>query len=88
MPWLTAAGRRIAVVEFHRRSDAEAFMDKHYPEVSFPLEHSRGPDSQPMNFGVSFNRRDEPDAPRESAREGEDWACANVGSLDPRPQHR
>lgn len=85
--WLTAPGRRIAVVEFHRRSDAEAFMDKHYPEVSFALEHSRGPDSDPMNFGVSFNRRDEPDAPRESAREGEDWGCTSVGSSIPRGRH-
>ncbi|KAK1833150.1 hypothetical protein QBC39DRAFT_346966 [Podospora conica] len=75
-------GRRIAVVEFHRRSDAEAFMDKYYPEVSFPLENSRGPDSEAMNFGVSFNRRDEPDAPRESTREGEDWECTNCGSVN------
>jgi len=63
-------------------------MDKYYPEVSFPLEHSRGPESEPMNFGVSFNRRDEPDAPRDSTREGEDWACTNVGFLNTRGIHR
>jgi len=79
---LTCAGRRVAVVEFYRRSDAEAFMEKYYPEVSFPLENSRGVDSEPMNFGLGYNRRDEQDAPREAAREGEDWGCSTVGFLD------
>ena len=79
---LTCAGRRVAVVEFYRRSDAEAFMEKYYPEVSFPLENSRGVDSEPMNFGLGYSRREEQDAPREAPREGEDWGCSNVGSLD------
>ena len=57
-------------------------MEKYYPEVSFPLENSRGVDSEPMNFGLGYSRREEQDAPREAPREGEDWGCSNVGFLD------
>lgn len=74
-------GRRIAVVEFYRRSEAEYFMNKYYPLISFPLEHSRGQDSEPLSFRISFQRGpDEAEGARESRRDDEDWDCTRCGT--------
>ncbi|KAK0655835.1 hypothetical protein B0T16DRAFT_397815 [Cercophora newfieldiana] len=76
-------GRRIAVVKFHRRSDAEYFMDRHYPEISFPLEHSRSIDSEPIVFRINFNRsNDETQPARDSRRDDEDWDCTRCGAIN------
>ncbi|KAK0633149.1 hypothetical protein B0T14DRAFT_54597 [Immersiella caudata] len=75
-------GRRIAFVEFHRRSDAEYFMERHYPEISFPLEHSRGIDSEPIVFGINFNRSHDEEPSRESKRDDEDWDCSRCGAVN------
>jgi hypothetical protein len=74
----TLPGRRIASVEFHRRSDAKQFLDQHYPDISFPLEHSRGPDSDPVTVRISAPSRDESDSSRDVRREEDDWDCINV----------
>jgi hypothetical protein len=75
-------GRRIAFVEFHRRSDAEYFFDRYYPDISFRLEHSRGADSEPITVGItSPKNRDEVDPSRESRRDDDGWDCHNVRIL-------
>lgn len=72
-------GRRIAFVEFHRRSDAEYFLDQYYPDISLRLEHSRGLDSEPITVGISSPRnRDEMDSSRESRRDDDGWDCIKV----------
>ncbi|KAK4659890.1 hypothetical protein QC762_114310 [Podospora pseudocomata] len=75
-------GRRIAAVEFHRRSQVEDFLDQFYPEISFPLQHSRGKDSEFFTFGIQDpNYRDDMPDPRESRRGGREgreddrWTC-------------
>jgi hypothetical protein len=74
-------GRRIAIVEFHRRSDAEHFYDRYYPTISFRLEHSRGLDSDPITVRVEVPRhRDDIDSTRETRRDGDDWECIKVRS--------
>ncbi|KAK3363380.1 hypothetical protein B0T25DRAFT_39020 [Lasiosphaeria hispida] len=76
-------GRRIAFVEFHRRADAENFMETYHPEVSFSLEHSRGVDSELITCGISFNRaRDELETAREPLREDEEWDCTRCGAMN------
>ncbi|KAK1758618.1 hypothetical protein QBC47DRAFT_458713 [Echria macrotheca] len=75
-------GRRIAYVEFHRRSDAEYFIDRYYPEISFPLEQSRGVDSEPVAFGISFSKSGEDSGRRESRRDDEDWDCYSCGAVN------
>ncbi|SPQ19486.1 67cd7b42-03de-4411-a86b-92c88f607708 [Thermothielavioides terrestris] len=75
-------GRRIAFVEFHRRSDAEHFYDRYYPEISFPLEHSRGLDSEPVTVGVSFPNNDETHSSRESRRDDDGWDCIQCGAMN------
>ena len=78
---LTSAGDRIALVEFHRRSDAEYFYDRFYPDVSFPLEHSRGVDSEPITVGVSVpDNHDEVDSSRDLHRDEDGWMCIKVGT--------
>ncbi|KAK3939464.1 hypothetical protein QBC46DRAFT_387999 [Diplogelasinospora grovesii] len=73
-------GRRVAVVEFHRRADAEYFLDKHHPEISFPLKHTRGIDSKPVTVGIgSGNNRDETDY-GEQRGAGADWQCTECGA--------
>lgn len=74
-------GRRIAVVEFRRRADAEAFVDRYYPEVSFPLEHSRGVDSEPLTFRIGFDQGREEE--HREKRDDEDWDCVRVSLLVP-----
>ena len=77
--WSHILGRRTAFVEFHRRSDAEYFMGKYAPEISFPLEHSRGVDSEPMTFRIAFSRsRDEAEPSHGMRGENVDWECAAV----------
>lgn len=58
-------------------------MDKYYPEISFPLEHTRGIDSEPIPFRISFNshNRDGAAPPKGSRREDVDWDCTAVGFL-------
>ncbi|KAK5660697.1 hypothetical protein OQA88_12061 [Cercophora sp. LCS_1] len=75
------SGRRIAVVEFHRRADAEAFVERYHPEVSFPLEHSRGVDSEPLTFRVGYDRGEERERERER-RDDEDWDCVRCGAIN------
>ncbi|KAL2261554.1 hypothetical protein VTK26DRAFT_3905 [Humicola hyalothermophila] len=76
-------GQCIAVVEFHRRSDAEYFLDRYYPDISFRLEHSRGLDSEPITVGVAAPRnRDEMDSTRESRRDDDDWDCIKCGAIN------
>ncbi|KAK4124818.1 hypothetical protein N657DRAFT_689225 [Parathielavia appendiculata] len=76
-------GHRTAFVEFHRRSDAEYFLDRYYPDISFPLEHSRGLDSEPITVGISSPRdRGEMDSSRDSRRDGEGWDCIKCGAIN------
>jgi hypothetical protein len=76
---LIPPGRHIAFVEFHRRSEADQFFERYYPDVSFPLEHSRGLDSEPITVGVSSpGNRDEVDSSRDSRREDDGWDCIKV----------
>jgi len=76
-------GRRIAVVEFHRRSDAEYFMDRYRPEISFPLEDTRGQDSELITVGVDFNKsRDDSGPSRDQRRDEEGWDCLNCGIMN------
>ncbi|KAK0737561.1 hypothetical protein B0T21DRAFT_383507 [Apiosordaria backusii] len=81
-------GQRIAVVEFHRRSQVEDFLDQFFPEVSFPLQHSRGRDSEFFTVGIQDpNYRDDMPDSRESRRGGRDgrdddgWTCVNVSAF-------
>ncbi|KAK4237378.1 hypothetical protein C8A03DRAFT_44757 [Achaetomium macrosporum] len=76
-------GRCIAFVEFHRRSDAEYFYDRYYPDISFRLEHSRGRSSDPVTVGISYPRSDESRSSRES-RNGDDdgWDCIKCGAIN------
>jgi len=54
-------------------------MERHYPEISFPLEHSRGRDSEPLTFNVQFHRgRDDAETRMESRGDDEDWDCDRV----------
>ncbi|KAK3694787.1 hypothetical protein B0T22DRAFT_81734 [Podospora appendiculata] len=76
-------GRRTALVEFHRRADAEYFMDNYYPEISFPLEHTRGIGSEPVTFGIDYGRsRDEADSSRDPRRDDDGWDCLNCGVVN------
>jgi hypothetical protein len=75
---IPAAGRCFALVEFHRRSDAEKFLDRYYPDISFPLEHSRGVDSELITVSVCAPDRDDMEAPRNSRREDDGWECVEV----------
>ncbi|KAK4176888.1 putative RNA-binding protein [Triangularia setosa] len=74
-------GQRIAVVEFHRRSQVEDFLDQFFPEISFPLQHSRGRDSEFFTFGIQDpNHHDDMPDSREShrgGREDDGWTCLN-----------
>ncbi|KAK4200631.1 putative RNA-binding protein [Triangularia verruculosa] len=80
-------GQRIAVVEFHRRAQVEDFLDLFFPEVSFPLQHTRGKDSEFFSFGLQDpNYHDDMLEPRDSRRGGRDgrdnreddgWTCVN-----------
>ncbi|KAL2147023.1 hypothetical protein VTI28DRAFT_905 [Corynascus sepedonium] len=77
------SGGRIALVEFHRRSDAEYFYDRFYPDVSFPLEHSRGVDSEPITVGVSVpDNHDEVDSSRDLHRDEDGWMCIKCGVVN------
>lgn len=63
-------GSRIAFVEFHELSDAERFYDD-FPAVTFPLQQSRGIDSEPVTATVDYSRK-----PRE---ESDGWICVACG---------
>jgi hypothetical protein len=79
-------GRRIALVEFYRSSDAEGFLRRHGSSISFPLEHSRGADSKTLTFDIDFAERDdreERDDVDKRDRGHDDmyddgWKCPNV----------
>lgn len=71
--------RRIALVEFRHREDAEYFMDKYKPTISFPLEHSMGRDSKVLTFDIHFARRDDGDHPRNQRSTENNWYCPHVG---------
>ncbi|KAL2015412.1 hypothetical protein VTK56DRAFT_5523 [Thermocarpiscus australiensis] len=76
-------GRRIALVEFHRRADAEYFLDNFYPDISFPLEHSRGVDSEPITVGVSSpGDHDDTSPSRETRRDDDGWDCIKCGGFN------
>ncbi|KAK4157016.1 hypothetical protein C8A00DRAFT_12098 [Chaetomidium leptoderma] len=76
-------GHRTAFVEFHRRSDAEYFFDRYHPAISFPLEHSRGLDSEPITVGISSPKnRDETDSSRDPRREDDGWDCIKCGAIN------
>ncbi|KAK4168647.1 putative RNA-binding protein [Cladorrhinum sp. PSN259] len=77
-------GHPIASVEFNRRSDAEYFLDHSFPKISFPLQQSRGLDSEPVSVRVeSLNMQYQPSYSRESRREDEDgWECANCNGFN------
>jgi RNA-binding protein 5/10 len=53
-------------------------MERYYPEISFPLEHSRGIDSEPIAFGINFNRSHEDEPPRDLRKDDDDWDCLRV----------
>ncbi|KAK3354901.1 hypothetical protein B0H65DRAFT_28477 [Neurospora tetraspora] len=75
-----SAGRRLAVVEFKRRADAESFMEQYHPDISFPLEHTRGPNSEYITMDIFFERsRSDMD---ESRRDDEDWDCLKCGAVN------
>lgn len=75
-----SAGRRLAVVEFKRRADAESFMEQHQPDISFPLEHTRGANSEYITMDIFFERsRTNMD---DSHREDEDWDCLKCGAVN------
>ncbi|KAL2122234.1 hypothetical protein VTJ04DRAFT_2689 [Mycothermus thermophilus] len=76
------SGRCFALVEFHRRSDAEKFLDRYYPDISFPLEHSRGVDSEPITVSVRAPDRDDMETPRNSRREDDGWECVECGVVN------
>ncbi|KAM7209670.1 hypothetical protein V8F20_000073 [Naviculisporaceae sp. PSN 640] len=67
--------RRIALVEFRRREDAEYFMEKYKPTISFPLEHSMGRDSKVLTFDIHFARRDDGDHSRGQRTTENNWYC-------------
>ncbi|KAL2167006.1 hypothetical protein VTG60DRAFT_1873 [Thermothelomyces hinnuleus] len=76
-------GGRFALVEFHRRSDAEYFYDRYYPDVSFPLEHSRGIDSEPITAGVTIpDNLGDMDSARDSRRDDDGWQCVKCGIVN------
>ncbi|KAL1836600.1 hypothetical protein VTJ49DRAFT_4889 [Mycothermus thermophilus] len=76
-------GNYFALVEFHRRSDAEHFLDRYCPDISFRLEDSRGRDSDPITVTVREPYPDEMDpAPRDSSREDGDWECVECGIIN------
>ncbi|KAK4219100.1 hypothetical protein QBC37DRAFT_411250 [Rhypophila decipiens] len=67
--------RRIALVEFRRREDAEYFVDKYQPSISFPLEHSMGKDSKVLNFDIYFARRDDGEQSHGQRGIESNWYC-------------
>lgn len=74
------AGRRLAVVEFKRRADAESFMEQYHPDISFPLEHTRGPNSEYITMDIFFEKsRNDMDDPH---RDEEDWDCPKCGAMN------
>ncbi|KAH6854974.1 hypothetical protein B0I37DRAFT_441892 [Chaetomium sp. MPI-CAGE-AT-0009] len=76
-------GTRFAFVEFHRRSDAENFLDRYYPDISFRLEHSRGLDSEPITVAVMAPEdRDEIEPSRDSRRDDDGWDCIKCGVIN------
>ncbi|GAB1311702.1 RNA binding protein [Madurella fahalii] len=75
-------GRRIAVVEFHRRSDAGYFLDRYYPDISFRLEHSRGMDSEPITVGVSSPTDRDEVGPSRPRRDDDGWDCIKCGVVN------
>ncbi|KAK4192511.1 hypothetical protein QBC35DRAFT_484041 [Podospora australis] len=75
-------GRRIATVEFYRRSDAEEFIDRYWPDITFPLEHSRGSDSQPVTVGIKGPEDRDEMSSRSAHREEEDWPCPNCSAVN------
>ncbi|EGZ77474.1 hypothetical protein NEUTE2DRAFT_79036 [Neurospora tetrasperma FGSC 2509] len=75
-----SAGRRLAVVEFKRRADAETFMEQYYPDISFPLEHTRGANSEYITMDIFFERnRSDMDDFR---GDDEDWDCFKCGAVN------
>lgn len=75
-----SAGRRLAVVEFKRRADAESFMEQYHPDISFPLEHTRGPNSEYITMDIFFEKsRNNMDDPH---RDEEDWDCPKCGAMN------
>ena len=70
-------GLQIAIIEFHRRSDAEYFMDVYSPAITFPLQPTRGPNDESHTFPIKFGRNRD-DNRREQPRDDEDWECVNV----------
>lgn len=75
--------RRIALVEFRRREDAESFMDKYQPTISFPLEHSKGRDSEVLTFDIHFARRNDGDHSRGQHGTESNWYCQIVSNSRP-----
>ncbi|KAH6628396.1 hypothetical protein F5144DRAFT_578892 [Chaetomium tenue] len=76
-------GSRFAFVEFHRRSEAEDFLDRYYPEITFRLQHSRGLDSEPITVEImAAEDRDEGDSSRGSRRDDDGWDCINCGVMN------
>ena len=75
-----SAGRRLAVVEFKRRADAETFMEQYHPDISFPLEHTRGTNSEYITMDIFFERnRSDMDDFR---GDDEDWDCFKCGAVN------
>ncbi|KAK3990287.1 putative RNA-binding protein [Cladorrhinum sp. PSN332] len=77
-------GQPIASVEFNRRSDADYFLEQFFPDISFPLQQSRGADSESVTVRVeSANMHYEPSYSHESYRDDQDgWECTNCGGLN------
>ncbi|KAK4145791.1 uncharacterized protein C8A04DRAFT_35600 [Dichotomopilus funicola] len=72
-----------AFVEFYRRSDAEYFLDQYYPEVSFPLEDSRGPDSDLVAMGVNAAEGyEEMGSSRDARGDDGSWECYDCGTVN------
>ncbi|OIW31384.1 hypothetical protein CONLIGDRAFT_573335 [Coniochaeta ligniaria NRRL 30616] len=75
-------GSRIAFVEFYRLSDATRFYDDFYPEISLPLQHSRGVDSEPVIATMDYSRpREDIDRPQ-GRMEDQGWDCTNCGGVN------
>ncbi|KAK3392964.1 hypothetical protein B0H63DRAFT_456987 [Podospora didyma] len=72
-------GRQTAVVEFYRDDEAERFVDRYFPNVSFPLISSRGINSPPITVGMDFDGRGR-DSSRGPGRD--DWECPQCNKVN------
>lgn len=75
-------GSRISFVEFRRLDYAIGFHRRFHPTVSFPLENSRGVDSDPITATVEYSIPREEFDPSRQDQEDSRWVCPECGGIN------